>query len=54
MWYPENKRELEEFIENSFKQETNIKDKPMKIHGLIVPHAGYEFSGAIAGKAFSL
>jgi len=54
MWYPENKKELEEFIENSFKQESNLKDKPMKIHGLIVPHAGYEYSGLIAGKAFSL
>lgn len=25
-----------------------------KIHGLIVPHAGYAYSGEIAGKAFSL
>jgi len=54
MWYPENKKELEEFIQNSFKQDANIKEKPMKIHGIIVPHAGYEFSGMIAGKAFSL
>ncbi len=54
MWYPSNKKELEDFIEKSFKQEASIKNKPMKIHGLIVPHAGYEYSGAIAGKAFSL
>jgi MEMO1 family protein len=54
MWYPENKKELEEFIENSFKQEISLKEKPMKIHGLIVPHAGYVYSGNIAGKAFSL
>jgi MEMO1 family protein len=54
MWYPENKKELEEFIDNSFKQEVNLKNKPMKIHGLIVPHAGYEYSGNIAGKAFSV
>jgi MEMO1 family protein len=54
MWYPENKKELEEFIEDSFKEEVEIRDKPMKIHGIIVPHAGYEFSGKIAGKTFSI
>lgn len=52
MWYPENKKELEEFIENSFRKKPNIKYK--KINGLIVPHAGYEYSGKIAGTAFSL
>jgi AmmeMemoRadiSam system protein B len=52
MWYPEHKEELETFIENSFKKKPNIK--PKKINGLIVPHAGYEYSGEIAGKAFSL
>jgi MEMO1 family protein len=65
MWYPENKKELEEFIDDSFKANSREdtskkplgvvdKDKPMKIHGIIVPHAGYEFSGRIAGKAFSI
>lgn len=52
MWYPSNKQELEDFIDKSFKQRINIK--PKKINGLLVPHAGYEYSGAIAGKAFSL
>ena len=52
MWYPLNKQELESFIDKSFKQKANIK--PKKIHGLIVPHAGYEYSGMIAGKAISL
>ena len=52
MWYPENKQELESFIDNAFKKKPNIKAK--KINGLIVPHAGYEYSGEIAGKAFSL
>ncbi len=52
MWYPSNKQELESFIDNSFKRKPNIK--PKKINGLIVPHAGYEYSGMIAGKAFSL
>jgi len=46
-WYPQNKEEL-----NSLLDEL-IKDKADKdIHGLLVPHAGYEFSGKIAGKAF--
>lgn len=52
MWYPESKKELESFIEKSFNQE--LKKIPKKINGLIVPHAGYEYSGMIAGKAFSL
>jgi len=52
MWYPENKKELETFIDNSFKKKPNIKNK--KINGIIVPHAGYVYSGEIAGKAFSL
>ena len=50
-WYPANRVELnfvlEEYLNNKVK---NIK----ALHGLIVPHAGYEFSGAIAGKAYSL
>jgi len=54
MWYPDNRQELEEFIEDSFNNNVDIKDKPAKIKGLIVPHAGYEYSGMIAGKAFSL
>lgn len=54
MWYPENKQELENLLDKYLKQKSNIKQKPAKISGLIVPHAGYEFSGAIAGKAFSL
>jgi len=53
-WFPNNKEELERilgsFLSYNAKTKTNIKD----IHGLIVPHAGYEYSGEIAGKAFSL
>lgn len=52
MWYPENKKELEKELDKFLNQ--NIKKTPKEVHGLIVPHAGYEFSGAIAGKAFSL
>jgi len=50
-WYPNDKNELNDVL-NEF---LNVKNPKIgKIHGLIVPHAGYEFSGKIAGKAFSL
>ena len=52
-WYSQNPEELNKILENFLSQKTlNLKAKD--IHGLIVPHAGYEFSGAIAGKAFAL
>ncbi len=50
-WYPEHKQELEDVLTRYLK--SNIKII-RKINGLIVPHAGYEYSGAVAGKAFSL
>ncbi len=50
-WYPQNPEELNKVVEEFLFQKTEFKGD---IHGLIVPHAGYEFSGAIAGKAFSL
>jgi AmmeMemoRadiSam system protein B len=49
-WYPENKQELEKTIESYL-----IKNKSNKeLNGIIVPHAGYGYSGEIAGKGFSL
>jgi MEMO1 family protein len=54
MWYPEDKQELDNFIEESFRQKIDEETSLKKIHGLIVPHAGYEYSGTIAGKVFSL
>ncbi len=51
MWYPDNKIVLEAALKKYLK-EPNIK--PTKLNGVIVPHAGYEFSGAVAGKAISL
>lgn len=50
-WYPQNKDELETELNNLMK--SRIKPKA-DIHGLIVPHAAYIYSGKIAGKAFSL
>lgn len=49
MWYPTNRQELEKTLASC------IKHNPKKqLHGIIVPHAGYVYSRAIAGKAFSL
>lgn len=47
-WYPDNKKELLKTIKIYLKKPNN-----KKIHGLIVPHAGYIYSGNIAGKVYS-
>lgn len=52
MWYPKNKQELEKNLDIYINQES--EKIPAKIIGIIVPHAGYEFSGKIAGKAFQI
>jgi AmmeMemoRadiSam system protein B len=55
-WFPAQKQELlgmlDSFLSSTPKVNMNIKDRA--IHGLIVPHAGYAYSGEIAGKGFSL
>ena len=50
MWYPQDKEELDRVLDEYLK---NGKSKE-KVNGLVVPHAGYEYSGKVAGKAFSL
>jgi MEMO1 family protein len=52
MWYPQKKQDLEQVLEQYLSKKMDIKQK--EIHGVIVPHAGYIFSGEIAGKSFSL
>lgn len=51
-WYPQNKKELSVVLEKYLSKQPKIKSS--NIHGVIVPHAGYMFSGEIAGKIFSL
>jgi len=51
-WYTQDKQELNTLLEKLLNQKIDIKQK--EVHGIIVPHAGYEFSGEIAGKAYSL
>lgn len=48
-WFPYDEARLKEIIK-SFLSDLNKKKTPV----LIVPHAGYAYSGKIAGKAFSL
>jgi len=52
MWYPQEKEQLEQEIDKFLNEKSGKKIE--EINGLIVPHAGYEFSGKIAGKVFSL
>jgi hypothetical protein len=48
-WYPQQNKDLDNLLNDLLKN-----DYPkQEIHGIIVPHAGYSYSGAIAGKAFS-
>ncbi len=49
-WYPTNKAELNKMLDGFLGKEARLKHE---VHGLIIPHAGYFYSGAIAGKAFS-
>lgn len=51
-WFPSEKDRLNNVLENFLSKNPAVKIRD--IHGLIVPHAGYSYSGEIAGKAFSL
>ena len=51
-WYPSDKEELNGFLEDFMKDKPKIDAKA--VNGVIVPHAGYEYSGKIAGKAYAL
>ncbi|HYA12882.1 MAG TPA: AmmeMemoRadiSam system protein B [Syntrophales bacterium] len=52
-WYPDNPKTLRTEIENFFH---NVPDKKIdgKIIGLVVPHAGYVYSGQIAAFAYKI
>jgi AmmeMemoRadiSam system protein B len=52
-FYPEEKRELERMIEN-FLKEAEIAEVKGEVFGLILPHAGYVFSGFVAAHGFKL
>ena len=52
VFYPSGAQELESTVETMLSQTT--ERKPCRLCGVVVPHAGYPYSGQIAGKAFSL
>lgn len=47
-FYPFGKRELEEAVKSYL-----VSDKSIDALGIIVPHAGYAFSGSVAGATFA-
>jgi len=53
VFYPGNKKELESMINNFLKNVSDIKIKN-EPKALIVPHAGYVYSGQVAAYAYSL
>jgi len=50
-WYPSNKEELYDMV-NKFLSQAKLPYIKGKIKAIIVPHAGYMFSGAVAAYAF--
>jgi len=51
-FYPEDPRELKETIQEFFEQQPKDLFIPKKIKALIVPHAGYIYSGPVAAAAY--
>lgn len=53
MFYPEHAAELEEMVKSLFDKARPKREKGSLI-GVIVPHAGYQYSGATAAHAYTL
>lgn len=51
-WYPADKAELEKIMSQLFQQAPKL-DFYGEVRGLIVPHAGYQYSGAAAATAYA-
>ncbi|MBN1385707.1 AmmeMemoRadiSam system protein B [Candidatus Woesearchaeota archaeon] len=52
-FYPADRETLKGMIKKLFEKAKKIT-KPEEIHGIIVPHAGYVYSGYVAAAAYSL
>lgn len=52
MWYPLKKEELEKLLSSYLDEELAKRHKQSRSNGIIVPHAGYKYSGKIASKAY--
>ncbi len=50
-WYVQDKLKLNSILEKFLNNKTKRIYK--EVNGIIVPHAGYEFSGGVAGEAYS-
>lgn len=53
-WYPQKKEELNKVLDSYLPKEKVAARKRVSWHGIIVPHAGYAYSGELAAKAYSL
>ena len=58
MFYPDNRRELESQIQQSFLDfrfgpgRLPPSGKQRKVYGIVSPHAGYQYSGAVAANGY--
>jgi AmmeMemoRadiSam system protein B len=50
-FYPEDKKDLEDMIDE-FLMQAEIQEIEGKIFGILVPHAGYVFSGPVAAYSY--
>jgi AmmeMemoRadiSam system protein B len=50
-WYPSDPKKLAETVD-AYIEDAVVPDLPGKIIALVAPHAGYRYSGAVAGHAF--
>jgi MEMO1 family protein len=50
-FYPGNPQELSALVEEYTKESTT--EERLKVRGCLVPHAGYMYSGAVAGAVFA-
>lgn len=50
-WYPANPIHLQETVDR-YIETAILPDLPGEVVALVVPHAGYRYSGAVAGHAF--
>ena len=53
LFYPADPSDLESAVEDLLAN-SKIKHRPGRIRALIVPHAGYAYSGSVAAEAFAL
>jgi AmmeMemoRadiSam system protein B len=52
-WYPQNKEQLNAMLDSMVEVMKSDIPTIKQIHGIVVPHAGFEYSGAVAGHAYA-